>query len=76
MLKLQLPDWAGQEGMYQLKLSDFIDELTVKGIEILASLMYYMRRDETDILQTAMRARCSSWTIPFPRPTQSICSSP
>lgn len=35
MLKLQLPDWAGQEGMYQLKLSDFLDELTTKGVEIL-----------------------------------------
>lgn len=35
MLKLQLPDWTEQEGMYQLKLGDFLDELTVKGIEIL-----------------------------------------
>ena len=35
MLKLQLPDWAEQEGMYQLKLSDFLDELTKKGVEIL-----------------------------------------
>lgn len=35
MLKLQLPDWTEQEGMYQLKLSGFVDELTAKGIEIL-----------------------------------------
>lgn len=35
MLKLQLPDWSEQEGMYQLKLGDFLDELTAKGIEIL-----------------------------------------
>lgn len=35
MLRLQLPDWDGQEGMYQLKLNDFLDELTVKGVEIL-----------------------------------------
>lgn len=35
MLKLQLPDWTEQEGMYQLKLNDFIDELTIKGVEIL-----------------------------------------
>ncbi len=35
MLKLQLPDWTEQEGMYHLKLSDFLDELTTKGIEIL-----------------------------------------
>lgn len=35
MLKLQLPDWAEQEGMYQLRLSDFLDELTTKGVEIL-----------------------------------------
>lgn len=35
MLKLQLPDWTEQEGMYQLKLGDFLDELTTKGIEIL-----------------------------------------
>ena len=35
MLKLQIPDWTEQEGMYQLKLSDFLDELTLKGVEIL-----------------------------------------
>lgn len=35
MLKLQLPDWTEQEGMYYLKLSDFLDDLTVKGVEIL-----------------------------------------
>ncbi|MDE6363519.1 MAG: hypothetical protein K2L86_04530 [Lachnospiraceae bacterium] len=35
MLKLQLPDWSEQEGMYRLKLGDFLDELTTKGIEIL-----------------------------------------
>ncbi|MDE7324299.1 MAG: hypothetical protein K2N73_16620 [Lachnospiraceae bacterium] len=35
MLKLQLPDWTEQEGMYQLKLGDFLDELTMKGVEIL-----------------------------------------
>lgn len=35
MLKLQLPDWTEREGMYMLKLNDFLDELTVKGVEIL-----------------------------------------
>lgn len=35
MLKLQIPDWAQQEGMYHLKLSGFLDELTAKGVEIL-----------------------------------------
>ena len=35
MLRLQLPDWSEQEGMYRLKLGDFLDELTAKGIEIL-----------------------------------------
>ncbi|MBO5033355.1 MAG: hypothetical protein J6D08_16010 [Lachnospiraceae bacterium] len=35
MLKLQLPDWTQQEGMYLLRLNDFLDELTVKGVEIL-----------------------------------------
>lgn len=35
MLRLQLPDWAQQEGMYQLKLNDFLDDLTIKGVEIL-----------------------------------------
>ena len=35
MLKLQLPDWTEQEGMYHLKLGDFLDELTTKGVEIL-----------------------------------------
>lgn len=35
MLKLQLPDWSQQEGMYLLKLQDFLDELTTRGVEIL-----------------------------------------
>lgn len=34
MLKLQLPDWEENLGMYQVRLSDFIDDLTQKGIEI------------------------------------------
>lgn len=35
MLKLQLPDWSQQEGMYLLKLQDFLEELTTRGVEIL-----------------------------------------
>lgn len=35
MLKLQLPDWMEQDGLYRLKLGDFLDELTDKGIVIL-----------------------------------------
>ncbi len=35
MLKLQIPDWTQQEGMYHLKLGDFLDELTTKGVQIL-----------------------------------------
>ena len=34
MLKIQLPDWDGNLGMYQVRLNDFIDDLTQKGIEI------------------------------------------
>lgn len=34
MLKLQLPDWEENAGMYQLRLNDYIDELTGKGIAI------------------------------------------
>lgn len=34
MLKLQLPDWEENAGMYQVRLNDYIDELTQKGIEI------------------------------------------
>lgn len=34
MLKIQLPDWEENLGMYQVRLNDFIDDLTQKGIEI------------------------------------------
>lgn len=34
MLKIKLPDWAENENLYQVRLQDFIDELTEKGIEI------------------------------------------
>lgn len=35
MLKLQLPDWSQNENLYHIRMSDFLDELTNKGIEIL-----------------------------------------
>ncbi len=34
MLKIQLPSWEENEGMYHIRLEDFIDELTRKGIAI------------------------------------------
>ncbi len=34
MLKIQLPSWEENESMYQIRLQDFIDELTKKGIAI------------------------------------------
>lgn len=34
MLKIQLPSWEENEGMYHIRLQDFIDELTRKGIAI------------------------------------------
>ena len=34
MLKLQLPSWEENESLYHLRLEDFIDELTQKGIAI------------------------------------------
>lgn len=34
MLKLQLPDWEENETLYRLRLSDFIDQVTIRGIQI------------------------------------------
>ena len=34
MLKIGLPSWEENENLYHLKLEDFIDELTQKGIQI------------------------------------------
>ncbi len=34
MLKIQLPSWEENESLYRLRLEDFIDELTKKGIGI------------------------------------------
>ena len=42
---------------------------------ILSSLLYYMRRDDTDILQIKMRERFWSWTTRSHRPMPPICWS-
>ncbi len=34
MLKIQLPSWEENEGMYHVRLEDFMDQLTRKGIAI------------------------------------------
>lgn len=34
MLKIQMPAWEDNENLYHIRLQDFIDELTQKGIEI------------------------------------------
>ncbi len=35
MLKIELPDWTEQENLYQLRLQDYIDDITEKGIALL-----------------------------------------
>lgn len=34
MLRLQIPDWEENEGLYRQRLNDFMEELTRKGMEI------------------------------------------
>lgn len=34
MLKLQLPDWEENAGLYRLRLEDFIDKITMEGVEL------------------------------------------
>ena len=34
MLRLQIPDWEENEGLYHQRLEDFMDELTRNGVEI------------------------------------------
>ena len=34
MLKIQLPDWEENAGLYHLRLEDFIDKVTMEGVEI------------------------------------------
>lgn len=34
MLRIGLPDWEENENLYQIRLQDMIDEITLKGIEI------------------------------------------
>ncbi len=36
MLKLTLPSWEENEGLYRLRLQDLLDEVTKKGLQILA----------------------------------------
>ena len=36
MLKIQLPQWEENENLYRLRLQDMIDEVTKKGLQILA----------------------------------------
>lgn len=35
MLKIELPDWTENESLYELRLQDYIDDITAKGIELL-----------------------------------------
>ena len=34
MLKIQLPDWEENAGLYHLRLEDFIDKTTMEGVEL------------------------------------------
>ena len=34
MLRLQIPDWEENEGLYRQRLEDYMDELTLSGVEI------------------------------------------
>lgn len=34
MLKIQLPEWEENENLYHMRLQDFIDEITLKGIDL------------------------------------------
>lgn len=34
MLKIQLPEWEENEGLYRIRLQDMMDEITLKGVEI------------------------------------------
>lgn len=34
MLKIQLPDWEENAGLYHLRLEDFIDKVTAEGVEL------------------------------------------
>ena len=34
MLKIQLPDWEENAGLYHLRLEDFIDKITKEGVEL------------------------------------------
>lgn len=35
MLKIELPDWLENESLYELRLQDYIDDITAKGIALL-----------------------------------------
>ncbi len=35
MLKIELPDWLENESLYELRLQDYIDDVTAKGIALL-----------------------------------------
>ncbi|MCI8489428.1 MAG: hypothetical protein HFJ04_04135 [Lachnospiraceae bacterium] len=35
MLKIELPDWAENESLYELRLTDFVEDITEKGIALL-----------------------------------------
>ena len=34
MLKIQVPDWEENEGLYHLRLEDFVDKITMEGVEL------------------------------------------
>ncbi|MGN0484806.1 MAG: hypothetical protein ACI4HI_14765 [Lachnospiraceae bacterium] len=52
MLRLQLPDWEENEGLYHQRLEDFMDELTRNGIEI-----YEKNENATDYLSSRITTK-------------------
>lgn len=52
MLRIQIPDWEENEGLYHQRLDDFMDELTRNGIEI-----YEKNENATDYLSSRITTK-------------------
>ncbi len=58
MLRLQIPDWDENEGLYRQRLEDYMDELTLSGVEI-----YEQNENPANYFSSRITTKCLYDTI-------------
>ena len=58
MLRLQIPDWEENEGLYRQRLNDYMDELTLSGVKI-----YEQNENPVNYFSSRITTKCLYDTI-------------